>query len=63
MSEKILVLSSGLFPDVATMEAALGELASGNQISRLDLSAEKMDDAAWDAVVSAITSADRVVTL
>ena len=59
---KILALDSGLFPDRETVEAALAELAAGNDLSRLDLAAGDMDEADWDRTLAQIFRADLIVT-
>ncbi len=59
---KILALDSGLFPDRETVEAALAELAAGNDLSRLDLAAGDMDEADWDRTLAQILRVDLIVT-
>ena len=59
---RILSLDSGLFPDRETVEAALAELAAGNDLSRLDLAAGDMDEADWDRALAEILRADLIVT-
>jgi len=59
---KILVLDSGLFPDRETIEAALTELATGHQVSCLDLTASAMIKKDWDRALTEILQADLIVT-
>lgn len=62
---KILALGSGLFPDGATVDAAIRVLEGGGHVvSRIDLGRIVAgDDAAWDAVVDEVLAADTVVTV
>lgn len=59
----ILALHTGLFPDAATVTAALDTLAGHAEIRRLDLSRPQMDAAAWDAVAAAILECDVVIAM
>lgn len=57
----ILALHTGLFPDTATVAAALAALAGQAEIRRLDLTRPQMDDAAWDAAAKAILESEVVI--
>ena len=60
---EIVVLVTGLFPDAATVDAALHTLSNGTQHVRHDLQAPSMDDQAWDRVLNDVMSANTIVTL
>lgn len=60
----ILELKTGLFPDDATVEKSIATRDGQDQVVRLDMSGLKPDDTGnWDAVATAIASADLVVTV
>lgn len=58
---KILALTTGLFPDRDTVEAALTALAASHEVTRGEVSAAT-NAAQWDRVVAEILRADVVVT-
>jgi hypothetical protein len=58
----IVALTTGLFPDEATVAAALARLEGTRPVVRIDLTREDLDDAAWDAALSAILAADLAFT-
>ena len=58
----IVELRTGLFPDRATVTAALAEPPAGLEVRRFDLTRPDMDDAAWDEVAKAILGATIVIT-
>jgi ribosomal protein L20A (L18A) len=59
---KIVILNTGLFPEKGVLEEALAQLGSEHEVSRRDVDAE-LPDADWDAIVQALVSADRIITL
>ncbi|WP_137703314.1 hypothetical protein [Marimonas lutisalis] len=60
---KLLELDTGLFPDRARVEAALGTLEEAHRIERRDISGlAPEDEDAWADVVGAIRAADSVIT-
>lgn len=58
---KVLALTTGLFPDRDTIEAALTALTGAHEVSRHEVSA-KTSPAEWDRVVAEILRADMVIT-
>lgn len=58
----IVALTTGLFPDEATVAAALARLEGTRPVVWIDLTRGDMDDAAWDAALSAILAADLAFT-
>lgn len=59
---RVLVLEVGVFPDRATVESAVTRLAEGNEVDRAAPKPEA-SDSEWDRVLSAIRTADLVVTV
>jgi hypothetical protein len=59
---RVLVLDAGIFPDRETIEAALARLGDGNEVRRVQPTADA-SDSEWDRVLSAIRAADLVVTV
>lgn len=60
----ILELQTGLFPDGETVAKSIATREGQDQVLRLDVSGLKSDDTEkWDAVATAIISADLVVTV
>lgn len=60
---KITVLVTDLFPDQATLQAALRELATEHQITCLDARAPEDDASRWDSVLETLLDAERIVTV
>lgn len=60
---KILQLETHLFPDHDSVVASIGELENEHVVSRINVGGDTMDDAAWDAVVTAILAADMTITV
>ncbi len=62
---KILQLECGLFPDEdAVLSAVLVLEGEGHTVSRTDIGGLAADDdAAWDAVVHEVMTADKVITV
>ena len=58
----IVVLETDLFPDAATVEAALAP-AFGPGLQRFDLRRADMEETYWERVLDALLSAERVLTL
>ena len=59
----LVVLTTGLHPDVETLEKALQPLAVGRNVRWIALAPTQMDEAQWDEVLGAILSAARVVAV
>ena len=62
-TNKLLMLSTGLFPDAATVEAAIQEFGNQEMIDRYPIDAEAMDDDAWDDVILHIQQASVIITV
>lgn len=63
MTKRILELRTGLYPDAATLDAALRSGAEDASVTRLDVSTLAPDDErAWEAAAAAILAADVTVT-
>jgi hypothetical protein len=63
MTKRILELRTGLYPDTATLGAALASAMGDTDVTRLDVSALAPDDErAWEAAAEAILAADVTVT-
>lgn len=63
MTKRILELRTGLYPDTATLDAALAAAPGDASITRLDVSSLAPDDErAWAAAAEAILAADVTVT-
>ncbi len=62
---KILQLECGLFPDEEAVLSAVRVLEEeGHTVSRIGAGGMAADDdAAWDAVVSEVMTADKVITV
>lgn len=62
---KILQLECGLFPDQEAVLAAVRVLEEdGHAVSRIGVGGLAADnDAAWDAVVGEVMTADKVITV
>lgn len=61
---KILQLSTGLFPDAARVQDAVGTLDGAHDVTRIDVTGLAQDDEdGWGAVATAVLSTDLVVTL
>ncbi len=58
---RVLVLDVNLFPDRATVEAAVARLAEGHEIRRAS-PAEGAGDVDWDRVLADVLAADLVIT-
>jgi len=58
----VLLLHSGIFPDVNTLEQAI-LLIDGYQVEREDLTAAAMSTGDWDRVLAKILKSEKVVTL
>jgi hypothetical protein len=58
----IAALMTGLFPDGATVAAAVARLEATCPVVRIDLTRTDMDDEAWDAALSAILAAKLAFT-
>lgn len=58
---RVLVLDVNLFPDRATMSAAIAQLARDSEIRRTS-PAQGSGDADWDRVLADVLAADLVVT-
>lgn len=58
----IIMLQTDLFPDAATMEAALVP-AFGPGLLRFDLTRPDMEETDWERVLDALLSAECVITL
>ncbi len=61
--KSIVVLGTGLFPDRETVDRAIESLKPGVEIERFDLVPERMERGQWDAVVRAILTADKIITV
>ena len=62
-TNKLLVLSTGLFPDAATVETAIQQFSNQEMVDRYNIDAEAMDEDAWDAVILRIQQASIIITL
>jgi hypothetical protein len=58
----ILLLNTGLFPDVQTVDAALRQMASTYLVEVIDLTRRDKRENDWDEVIQKILAADRVIT-
>lgn len=56
----VIVLTTGLYPDVGTIEAALASLTQDTRC--IAIPASNADQQAWDAILDAILRAEKVVT-
>jgi len=63
ISKTIVILKTGLFPDVDTLESALVQNLQETQIRQHNLNAKEMDDANWDEALCDILEAGVVITL
>lgn len=59
---RILALNTGLFPDQATLDAALRSLPAEHHLRRLDTPSRDAGDEAWDEVLRTILASDLIVT-
>ena len=59
----LLVLETGLFPDAATLDEAVGHAPETSAIQRRKIVPDKMDDAAWDRLLGDILAARTILTL
>ncbi len=62
MTKRILELRTGLYPDTATLGAALASAMGDASVTRLDVSALAPDDERAWAAAEAILAADVTVT-
>ena len=59
----LLVLEAGLFPDAATLEAALHRVPENCAIHRRQIKSAEMNNAAWDRLLGEILAAKTILTL
>lgn len=60
---RVLVLDVNLFPDRETVQAAVAQLAAGNEVRRRSAPAVDAADSDWDQVLAEVLTAELVVTL
>jgi hypothetical protein len=60
---RVLVLDVGLFRDREAVQAAVTQLAEGNEVRRRNAPAAGAADSEWDQVLAEVLAADLVVTL
>lgn len=63
VSNTIVVLKTGLFPDVGTLESCLLQNQQETQIRQHNLDAQEMSDTNWDEALRDILGASVVITL
>lgn len=59
----ILQLNTGLFPDAQTVDAALRQTTEPHRVSIVDLTRRDMSENDWDAAISAMLAADRIISI
>ena len=59
----ILQLNTGLFPDAQTVMSALQVPAGPDRITTIDLTRRDLRESDWDAVIQAILTADRIISI
>jgi hypothetical protein len=62
-ANKLLVLSTGLFPDAETVETAIQQFSNQDMVDRYPIDTEAMDEDAWDDVILRIQQAAIIITL
>ncbi len=60
---KMVILETGLFPDSATVLAALNNQEPKYQIYRYDLTEKPLTDAEWDQLIDALRASDRIYSV
>ena len=61
--KEVLVLTTGLFPDAETIEAALSGGKTGSSNPRYEIDLQTMNDEAWDRLLADILKAKTILTL
>lgn len=58
----IIELTTGLFPDVQTVSAALRQMEKTHVVETIDLRQRDLGEKDWDEVMQKLLAADRIIT-